>query len=509
MRIGTQRRWAKWAPLGLCALACAGGASPASAAGGLRQVGVDAARPVGVIRSLQGVSGSPLPGDDSHPDFTAQHRQMAVDLVRTHDIDCQGTGDIDGAAVNRIFPDWSADPNDPASYNFAPTDRAILSIVRAGEQVLFNLGRSDLRCAGNPTNNAPPPDPDLYAAVARHVAQHYNDGWADGFRLGIRYWEIWNEPDLTPFWAGTKEQYYALYAATSRALKRLHPWMQVGGPALTTNNDLKGYRESLLAFIRAQHLPLDFWSIHHYSDFTNDPLDFNRLADAARALLDLYGFRYTSVDLTEWNYALTDEPSPMQRAAYAASSLILMQDAPIAHAVYHRADREGGPQWQLVNDDGALSKAGHAFEAVGSMRRTPLRLATAGGDDQGFSVEAGRSRRSGETRVLLTNYEIPAADQGPLPFPDNVFTIPGVASFTILPRRSVTYANNDGYDLKVTGLRGRGRPYVVSRYRVDDAHDLTLVDRSVRRGGSVRLTATLPAPAVELVVIAPVHGRRR
>ena len=510
VRSGMRRLLTGGALMGACGLTAVAGGSPAWAAGGLRSVRVDAAQTVGTIRSLQGVSGTPLPGDDSHPDFTTQHRRLSVDVARTHDIDCKGTGDLDGAGVNRIFPDFSADPDDPASYDFGPTDRAILSIVRAGEDVEFNLGRSDLRCAGIEANDAPPPDPGTYAAVARHVAQHYNDGWADGYHLGIRNWEIWNEPDLRPFWSGTSEQYYALYAATSRALKSLHPWMQIGGPALTTNNDLAGYRESLLAFIRANHLPLDFWSIHHYTDFSNDPLNFKRLADATRTLLDGYGFQRTAIHLTEWNYALTEEPSAAQRAAFAASSLILMQDSPLSRAVYHRADREGGPSWQLINDDGTLSKTGDAFAAVGSMSRTPLRLATGGGDDQGFSVEAGRTRdrgRDGEVRVLLSNYEIPAADQGPLPFPDNVFTIPGIASFTLLDRRTVTYADNNGYDLTVDDLPGAGRGYVVSRYRVDEQHDLTLVDESVQYGGAVRVSATLPAPAVELVVIKPLHGR--
>src|SRR3954452_17162990 len=98
--------------LGSCVLAFLACAAPASAAGGLRKVDVDASRPVGFIRSLQGVSGSPLPGDASHPDFTAQQRRMGVDFVRTHDIDCKGTGDIDGIGENRIFPDWSANPDD-------------------------------------------------------------------------------------------------------------------------------------------------------------------------------------------------------------------------------------------------------------------------------------------------------------------------------------------------------------------------------------------------------------
>ena len=489
----------RWALALACTLASLATAPAALAAGGLRDVTVDASHPTGVIRSLQGVSGSPLPGDASHPDFTAPQRAMGVDLVRTHDIDCKGTGDIDGAGVNRIFPDWSADANDPASYNFAPTDRAILSIVRSGSEVLFNLGHSDLRCAGVDTNNAPPPDPAKYALVARNVARHYNDGWARGYHLGIRYWEIWNEPDLIPFWAGTREQFYALYDATSRALSRLHPWMQVGGPALTTNNDLTGYRQSLLRYIRAHGLPLDFWSIHHYADFSNDPLNFTRLAHRNRRLLDRFGFRRTQIQLTEWNYALTEPTTQLNRAAFAASSLALMQDSFLSRAVYHRADGEGGPDWQLINDDGSLSKTGHAFEAVGALARTPLRLAARGGDNQGFSVLAGRGR-GGKVRVLMTNYEIPPEDQGPLPFPDNLFSIPGIATFKLLDRRTVTYTDNAGYDLTVKGLRGRS---VVSRYRVDASHDLTLVDRSVQHGSRIHLSAALPAPAVELVEIAP------
>ena len=84
---------------------------------------------------------------------------------------------------DRIFPDWSADPNDPSSYNFGPTDTAVLSIVRSGAQVEYSVGHSDLSCAGAGFNNTPPPDPALYALVVRHVAQHYDDGWDSGYHL--------------------------------------------------------------------------------------------------------------------------------------------------------------------------------------------------------------------------------------------------------------------------------------------------------------------------------------
>jgi hypothetical protein len=490
---------------------CLVAASSASAAGGLRQVVVDAKHPTGTIRSLQGVSGSPLPGDDEHADYTAQFHALGVDFVRTHDLDCSGTGDIDGIGKNRIFPDWNADPNDPASYNFGPTDRALLSIVREGSEIEFNLGHSDLSCAGLGFNNTPPADPQKYAVIARHVAQHYNDGWANGYHLGIRYWEIWNEPDLIPFWSGTREQFYALYDATARALQSLHPWMKIGGPALTTNNDLTGFRESLLTYIRAHGLPLDFWSIHHYSDFTEDPMDFNRLGDIYRHLLDSYGFTRTEIHLNEWNYGIAEQPTDTERAAYVASSLINMQDSQLSRAAFYRSDAHG--QFGLIDSDGSFSKTGDAFAAVGSLSRTPERLPTTGGDDQGFGVEAGRTRNHGEVRVLITNYEIPPQDQGPYPpfiqQPGNIFAIPGIATFSLLDRRPVTYGDNNGYDLSVNGLPGNGRAYVVSRYRLDATHDLTLVDQTLQHGDAVHLAATLPAPAVELVVIRPLHGPSR
>jgi xylan 1,4-beta-xylosidase len=188
-----------------------------------------------------------------------------------------------------------------------------------------------------------------------------------------------------------------------------------------------------------------------------------------------------------------------------------MQDSQLTRTAFYRSDAHG--PFGLINSDGSFSKTGDAFAAVGSLNRTPERLATTGGDDQGFGVEAGRTRNHGELRVVITNYEIPPQDQGPFPpfiqQPGNIFAIPGIATFSLLDRRAVTYSDNSGYDLTVNGLPGNGRPYVVSRYRVDGGHDLTLVDRTVQRGRDVRLTAALPAPAVELIVIDPLHGPSR
>ena len=57
----------------------------------------------------------------------------------------------------------------------------------------------------------PPADAAKWAAICVGIIRHYNEGWANGFHHGIRYWEIWNEPENRPaMWTGTDEDYLAL-----------------------------------------------------------------------------------------------------------------------------------------------------------------------------------------------------------------------------------------------------------------------------------------------------------
>jgi len=47
------------------------------------------------------------------------------------------------------------------------------------------------------------------------------NGWSDGW--GIRYWEIWNEPNFPSFWGGTVQQYYRLLKVAYQAAKAADP----------------------------------------------------------------------------------------------------------------------------------------------------------------------------------------------------------------------------------------------------------------------------------------------
>ena len=52
-----------------------------------------------------------------------------------------------------------------------------------------------------------------WAKICEYIIAHYNEGWANGFYYGIKYWKVWTEPNGKkpngdqPNWSGTPEQY--------------------------------------------------------------------------------------------------------------------------------------------------------------------------------------------------------------------------------------------------------------------------------------------------------------
>ncbi|MCC5847649.1 MAG: hypothetical protein JJU29_06085 [Verrucomicrobia bacterium] len=79
----------------------------------------------------------------------------------------------------------------------------------------------------------------------------------------VRRWkfEVWNEPNLNgQFWTGTQEEYFELYAASARAVKGVHPDLEIGGPAAAGG-------EMVLPFAlwcREHGAPIDFFTYHNY-----------------------------------------------------------------------------------------------------------------------------------------------------------------------------------------------------------------------------------------------------
>ncbi len=493
-----------------------------AASASISRIVFDAQSSAGRLKPLRGVNGAPnmtFLGTDPllHGPLineTKGYRAAHINLVRTHD--SGGLGDLDSSlgdlpslvpmsAAHRaaiaatlartvIFPNPAANPEKAASYDFAPTDKLIQGIRKIGARVLFRLGREAM------TTAPPPKDLSRYAEIIRHVVLHYDRGWDHGMYNAVRYWEVWNEPDLGHiWWRGTPQQYYSLYAAAAHAVKSADPQAWVGGPTIALVNQPSAYREGFLEFVRAHHLPLDFFSWHWYSVDANDPYQFVEISRRIRALLDRYGFIHTRSFLDEWNYDFRQiaHTPPIQVASFVATSLIYMQSAPIDVSALYRADHDfyasGAPR----------TMTGRVLLEFGGLARTPIRLRSSGSNKNGFAAIGGRSVAGHTIHIIVSNYQIPKADMGPMPGGLD-WHVRHLFTMRLLSRRTVQYPSHRHYELIVRNLPSGKYRLVRRRLTV---HGMSTMRRAIDVHGALRMTFSMPAYVVDSVDLTRVGLR--
>ena len=228
-------------------------------------------------------------------------KEAGIPYARNHDASfhtCYGSEyTVD---VHRIFRNFDADPTDPANYDFECTDKCVADTFSVGTEVYYRLGARIEH--GKKVGTFPPADFHKWAVICEHIIRHYNEGWANGFEYGIKYWEIWNEPDCgdadgtNPCWQGTEEEFYSLFETTAKHLKRCFPHLKIGGPASAGD---ESWMARFLERMRKTDTPLDFFSYHWY---WTQPKDMTAKCTRVRALLDKYGYKDTETHLNEWNY---------------------------------------------------------------------------------------------------------------------------------------------------------------------------------------------------------------
>jgi len=216
---------------------------------------LDCLNTYGLIKSYCEINCGPSPVYHGEGiELTEQYRDIGVDMVRIHDF----FGPTD---IHSIFPNWSADPFDENSYDFSESDEVIKSIIDAGCKIFYRLGES---ASDNEILRQPPENYSKWAEVCKHIVMHYNDGWGNGYHYNITYWEIWNEPDLKGFWNGTSEEYYQLYSITAQTLKNYNNSLKIGGPSISSIDNLN-YTRLFLEHLVENNVPIDFFSWHCYA----------------------------------------------------------------------------------------------------------------------------------------------------------------------------------------------------------------------------------------------------
>ena len=107
-------------------------------------VTVDRRKASGKIKRMNAVNNGPTaPGVRQSPSSFEAYRDAAIPYARNHDASFfPGYGGEHTVDVHRIFRNFDADENDPASYIFEPTDWYIRTTLAAGTKIFYRLGAS-------------------------------------------------------------------------------------------------------------------------------------------------------------------------------------------------------------------------------------------------------------------------------------------------------------------------------------------------------------------------------
>ncbi len=262
---------------------------------------------VGAVKPMHAVNNGPVYkfASDQRVTNIDAFREAGIPYARNHDAAFYSTyGGEHTVDVHGIFPDFDKDPYDPASYDFAMTDEYIKVCEYANVRTYYRLG-SKIEHGVKKYGTLPPKDFKKWAVICEHIIRHYTEGWAEGYKYNIEYWEIWNEPDLDPddsthkrCWGGTAKEFYELYCVAFKHLKSCFPHLKIGGPACAGMSDDK-WRNDFFKALKLNEIYPDFFSWHIYSNSVDKICKKIRLA---RELLDRYGFYKTESILNEWNY---------------------------------------------------------------------------------------------------------------------------------------------------------------------------------------------------------------
>jgi xylan 1,4-beta-xylosidase len=295
---------------------------------------------------------------------------------------------------------YHEDRNGKPEYNYQYIDVLYDFIVSIGMKPFVELGFMPNQLASGKKsifwwkgNVTPPKDYEKWKAAIKDLTQHFAE------RYGVNevktwYFEVWNEPNLDGFWAGTQDEYFKLYKYSVEAIKSVNPAFRVGGPATAG----AAWVPEMIAFCHSNALPLDFISTHAYGvsqgfldEFGGSGTVLNKdkwsvsgdmwqsrrqIARSAMPKLELH--------YTEWSSSYTPaDPihDSYQEAAYILEKVKQAGNAVNSMSYWTFTDifEEAGPRFTpfhggfgLLNTQGIKKPAYYAFSLLNKLGMTEL-----------------------------------------------------------------------------------------------------------------------------------------
>ncbi len=298
------------------------------------------------IKPMHAVNNAPTKtisfGESTRGTFE-NYKKARIPYARNHDAAINyGYGGEHCVDVAHIFTNFDADPENPENYDFTLTDINCKIIENAGTKVFYRLG-SKIEHWVKKYNTLPPKDFKKWAIICEHIIRHYTEGWADGFKMDIEYWEIWNEANLPGCanWTGPQDKFYELFSVTARHLKEKFPHLKIGGPAMA-GVDVP-WAEGFFKKMVEDKVPIDFFTWHHY---VFKPEELMEDAKTVDGLLKKYGYENAENICDEWNYIKDwvenyqysiNTMHSLKGAAFTAATMCACQSTPLDMLMYYDA----------------------------------------------------------------------------------------------------------------------------------------------------------------------------
>lgn len=424
-------------------------------------VTVDFNQVTGPVKPEHGVGQPPMSGLPVKGSMMHYLKHAGVPYSRLHDVGGRFGGGV-YVDIPNIFRDFDADETKPESYDFVFTDRLMEELERVGTEPYFRLGVTIENYAELRRYHIDPPkDFAKWARICEHIIRHYTEGWANGYRMKIRYWEIWNEPDSKPdpersmMWHAPFSEYCRLYDVAAKHLKSRFPHLKIGGYAacgfyhltrknVTTEDDRTRFPhyvkclDDFLAYVKANGSPMDFFSWHCY----DSPASAVTHMKYVRGKLDAAGFEDAESHLNEW---LTPaRTSTLEQAVQIAAMMIACQNGSVDAAMIYDARSTGGRYGPLFSPE--TQRPYPAYWALKAFNELYIRKNAVKCVCTDKNVYAAAADNNGDGALLVANcgrekipFELNAGDREIVTcrMIDNVFTYQDAPVPEHLPPNSV------------------------------------------------------------------------
>ncbi|WP_428938108.1 GH39 family glycosyl hydrolase [Fontivita pretiosa] len=281
------------------------------------------------------------------------------------------------------------------SYNWAVQDYAVAQANARGLKIYASLGYTPAWASASGNANSPPANlQDWYDYVYACVSR---------YKGSIKHWEIWNEPNLSQFWAGTRAQYIELLKVGADAAHAADPDCMVLGPELSSAGPASTWMTEVLTQAGNK---IDIISFHQY-DGRDTPSGRLSAMDAMHNTIVNLGYGNKPIWITESGFRSDATGMTEQKQGeYLTAMLAGVASRPWVKKFFWYQIWEGGAgteKWGLLREDESRKPSWQAYHDYTAAHPAPemisVNLSTTDITDGLRRVEVADGHTTADTRA--------------------------------------------------------------------------------------------------------------